>query len=129
MYFGVLVDDLCILGIKELYRMFISCVEYRLMLCEDNVDLCLIEIGRELGLVDDECWVCFNEKFENIECECQCLKSIWVILSVEVVVEVNVYLIVSFFCEVSGEDLLCRLEMIYEKLIMLMLFVFVLIDE
>lgn len=70
MYFGVLVDDLCILGIKELYCMFILCVEYCLMLCEDNVDLCLIEIGCELGLVDDECWVCFNEKFENIECEC-----------------------------------------------------------
>lgn len=99
------------------------------MLCEDNVDLCLIEIGCELGLVDDECWVCFNEKFENIECERQRLKLIWVILLVEVVVEVNVYLIVLFFCEVSGEDLLCCLEMIYEKLIMLMLFVFVLIDE
>lgn len=99
------------------------------MLREDNADLRLIEIGRELGLVDDERWARFNEKFENIERERQRLKSIWVISSAEVVVEVNVYLIASFFREVSGEDLLRRSEMIYEKLITLTSFVFALIDE
>lgn len=57
------------------------------------------------------------------------MKSIWVISSAEVVVEVNVYLIASFFREVSGEDLLRRSEMIYEKLITLTSFVFALIDE
>ncbi|WP_369600515.1 tRNA uridine-5-carboxymethylaminomethyl(34) synthesis enzyme MnmG [Hahella sp. SMD15-11] len=77
-YIGVLVDDLITLGTREPYRMFTSRAEYRLLLREDNADLRLTEIGRKLGLVDDERWAAFNRKREAIEQERQRLRDTWV---------------------------------------------------
>lgn len=56
-----MIDDLVIKGILELYCLLISCVEYCLIFCYDNVDMCLIEIGYEIGLVDEECYVIFKK--------------------------------------------------------------------
>lgn len=77
-YLGVLVDDLITRGVSEPYRMFTSRAEYRLSLREDNADLRLTEIGRQLGLVDDERWVAFNRKRDAIAVEQERLRSTWV---------------------------------------------------
>ena len=77
-YLGVLVDDLITRGVSEPYRMFTSRAEYRLSLREDNADLRLTDIGRELGLVDDRRWDTFNRKRDAVACEAERLKSTWV---------------------------------------------------
>lgn len=74
-YIGVLIDDLITRGVSEPYRMFTSRAEHRLLLREDNADLRLTPIGRELGLVDENRWQDFERRRDAVEAETERLRG------------------------------------------------------
>jgi len=77
-YLGVMVDDLITRGVTEPYRMFTSRAEYRLQLREDNADIRLTQIGRDLGLISEQQWRVFCVKREAMDKTIKYLTNTWV---------------------------------------------------
>ncbi len=115
-YLGVLVDDLITKGVQEPYRMFTSRAEYRLSLREDNADSRLTEIGRRLGLVDDERWDFYCRKRDSVSRETERLKTTWVSPRNLPKEEATALLGQEITHEYSLADLIRRPEMSYQAL-------------
>ena len=118
-YLGVLVDDLITHGTNEPYRMFTSRAEYRLQLREDNADLRLTPVGRELGLVDDARWSAFDRKREAIAREEQRLRATWASPNNALGRELEATLGVALTRESNVLDLIKRPELDYAQLMTL----------
>ena len=115
-YLGVLVDDLITMGANEPYRMFTSRAEYRLVLREDNADLRLTEIGRNLGLVDDERWAAFEAKREGIRAERERLDRTRIHPGTEAAAVADQYLKQPLKKDQTLAELLRRPEVDYEAI-------------
>ncbi len=118
-YLGVLVDDLVTKGVQEPYRMFTSRAEFRLSLREDNADMRLTEIGRQLGCVSDRQWQMFEEKREAVSREMERLKSTWVNPRIVEDIEAERVVGKALEREYSLADLLRRPQVTYDHLMTL----------
>ena len=115
-YIGVLVDDLITRGVQEPYRMFTSRAEYRLSLREDNADMRLTAIGRDLGLVDDYRWEVFCRKQEAVSRDTSRLQDIWIGPKHEAAALVSQLLGQDLSHECSLSELLRRPGVTYEAI-------------
>jgi tRNA uridine 5-carboxymethylaminomethyl modification enzyme len=118
-YIGVLIDDLVTQGTIEPYRMFTSRAEYRLQLREDNADLRLTGIGRELDLVDDARYAAFERKRDAIERETARLGALWASPANALGGEIAGLLGTPLSRETNALDLLKRPELDYARLLTL----------
>lgn len=115
-YIGVMIDDLVTKGTEEPYRLLSSRAEYRLLLRHDNADLRLTKHGHDVGLISDERYSSFLEKYKKIDEAIEVLSK----TNVSDKETINQYLLENGYTDTNvghkGIELLKRPNLHYKKI-------------
>lgn len=115
-YIGVLIDDLVTKGTNEPYRIMTSRAEYRLLLRQDNADMRLTSIGRQLGLVQDDRWEKFQAKKRAIDAALELLSKTIINPSQEMLAKLSAAGIAEIKNSQTLYDILRRPDVSYDAI-------------